>query len=165
MNQSKIKGQLDHWLAEFVEANNSELANWPPCPYAKAARLSGMIGTVFCEVFEFNSVIRESMEQLQNKDVIVICFDHNMINPVELQSWVAEMNQMLMPMDYVILEDHPDAPEYVNQVKMNFGHCGLLVVQKLTKLNNAADRLRSQGYYDSWNQRELDQVVSWRYKK
>jgi hypothetical protein len=48
---------------------------------------------------------------------------------------------------------------------MNFGHCGLLVVQKITKLNNAADRLRSQGYYDSWNQRELDQVVSWRYKK
>ena len=165
MDQTKIKAQLDHWLVEFVEANNSELTNWPPCPYAKAARLSGMIGTVFCEVFEFNSVIRESMEQLQNKDVIVVCFDHNMINPVELQYWVAEMNQMLMPMDYVILEDHPDAPEYVNQVKMNFGHCGLLVVQKLTKLNNAADKIRSQGYYNSWNQRELDQVVSWRYEK
>jgi hypothetical protein len=71
MDQTKIKAQLDHWLTEFVEANNSELTDWPPCPYAKAARLSGMISTVFCEVVEFNSVIQESIEQLQNKDVII----------------------------------------------------------------------------------------------
>lgn len=165
MDQQKIKTELDRWLVEFVEVNNSALNNWPPCPYAKAARLSGMIGTVFCEVSEFDSVVRESIEQLQHKDVIVVCFDHNMIDPVELQSWVAGMNKMLMSMDYVILEDHPNAPEYVNQLKMNFGHCGLLVIQRLSKLNNAADKLRSLGYYDSWNQRALDEVVSWRYEK
>ena len=162
MDQPKIKAELDRWLVEFVEANSSALNNWPPCPYAKSARLSGMIGTVFCEVSEFDSVLRESIQQLQHKDVIVICFDHNMIDPVELQSWVEGMNKMLMPGDYVILEDHPDAPEYVNQVKMNFGHCGLLVVQKLSKLNTASDRLRSQGYYDVWDQAALDQVVTWR---
>jgi hypothetical protein len=45
---------------------------------------------------------------------------------------------------------------------MNFGHCGLLVVQKLDKLNTASDQLRDKGYYNHWDQAAIDQVVSWR---
>jgi len=134
MDQLKIKAELDKWMVEFVEANHAQLGNWAPCPYAKAARLSGMISTKFCEVSELYDVVRESIETLENKDVVVICFDHESISPEQLQEFVAGMNKTLMPIDYVILEDHPDAPEYVNGVKMNFGHCGLLVIQKLSKL-------------------------------
>jgi hypothetical protein len=164
MDQQKIKSELDRWLVEFVETNNSHLGNWPPCPYAKAARLSGMISTKFATVLELMDVIRESSDTLENKDVVVICFDHNNISPEDLQEFVIAMNKTLMPANYVILEDHPDAPEYVNGVKMNFGHCGLLVIQKLNKLNTASDKLKSQGYYDSWDRKALDEVVSWRYE-
>jgi hypothetical protein len=165
MDQLKIKAELDKWLVEFVEANHPQLKNWAPCPYARAARLSGMISTKFCEVSELYDVVRESLLTLEQKDVVVVCFDHHMINPVELQVLVTDINRMLMPIDYVILEDHPDAPEFVNSVKMNFGMCGLLVIQKLSKLNNAADKLKSQGYYDTWDQKSLDDVVTWRYEK
>jgi hypothetical protein len=165
MDQLKIKSQLDQWMVEFVEANHSQLNNWAPCPYAKAARLTGMISTKFCEVSELYDVVRESVDTLATKDVVVVCFDHNTISPEHLQEFVAGMNKTLMPADYVILEDHPDSPEYVNGVKMNFGHCGLLVIQKLSKLNNAADKLKSQGYYDTWDQKSLDDVVTWRYEK
>lgn len=164
MNQLEIKHKLDQWLVEFVETNNSKLNDWPPCPYARAARLGNMISVVFAVPMEFVDVVRESMETLQHKDVVVVCFDHHNISPEDLQEFVASMNKTLMPADYVILEDHPDAPEYVNGVKMNFGHCGLLVLQKLSKLNNAADKLKSQGYYDSWDQKALDEVVTWRYE-
>jgi hypothetical protein len=164
MDQAHIKSELDRWLVEFVETGRPELGNWPPCPYAKAARLSGMIGTKFATVTEFVDVIRESVDTLTSKDVVVVCFDHNTISPEHLQEFVQSMNKMLMPTDYVILEDHPDAPEYVNGVKMNFGLCGLLVIQRLSKLNNAADKLRSQGYYDSWDPKALTEVVTWRYE-
>lgn len=165
MDQQKIKAELDQWLTEFVEANNPALGDWPPCPYAKAARLSGMISVKFATALEFVDVIRESMDTLQIKDVVVVCFDHNNISPEHLQEFVVDMNKTLMPADYVILEDHPDAPEYVNGVKMNFGYCGLLVLQKLSKLNTAADKLRAQGYYDAWDQKSLEEVVLWRYEK
>lgn len=165
MDQNKIKQQLDQWMIEFVETNNAELNNWPPCPYAKAARLGNMIGVKFAAVSEFVEVIRESIDTLVNKDVVVICFDHNTISPEHLQEFVVGMNNTLMPTDYVILEDHPDAPEYVNGVRMNFGLCGLLVLQKLSKLNTASDKLKSQGYYDTWDQKSLDDVVTWRYEK
>ena len=165
MDQVKIKTELDRWLVEFVEASNPALGTWPPCPYAKAARLSGMIQVKFAGVLELVDVIRESITTLENKDVVVICFDHETISPEDLQEFVAGMNKTLMPTNYVILEDHPNAPEYVNQVKMNFGLCGLLVMQKLDKLNTASDKLRTQGYYDTWDQRAVDEVVTWRYEK
>lgn len=165
MNQQQIKDRLNQWMIEFVEASNSQLNDWPPCPYARAARLGNMISVVFAEPMEFVPVVRESMANLEHKDVVVVCFDHHNISPEDLQEFVASMNTMLMPTDYVILEDHPDSPEYVNGVKMNFGLCGLLVIQRLSKLNNAADKLKSQGYYDTWDQAALDEVVTWRYEK
>lgn len=165
MNQDQIKSALDQWMVEFVEKSNPALDGWPPCPYAKAARLGNMISVCFSEVPEFMDSIQQSIEELQHKDVVVVCFDHHNISPELLQEFVSGMNRTLMPQDYVILEDHPDTPEYVNGVRMNFGLCGLLVIQKLSKLNNAADKLKSQGYYDTWDQVALDEVVSWRYLK
>lgn len=165
MDQVKIKQQLDQWMMEFVEEANPALDNWAPCPYARAARLNNMISVVFATPTEFVEVVQESIEKLEHKDVVVVCFDHRLIDPVSLQEFVVGMNSTLMPADYVILEDHPDAPEYVNGVKMNFGQCGLLVLQKLSKLNTASDKLKSQGYYKSWDQKSLAEVVSWRSEK
>ena len=165
MNQILIAEQLNQWLQEFVEQPNSGLRDWPPCPYARQALINNKISIKFCEVFEFMDVIRESLETLEEKDVVVICFNHNQIDPVSLQEYVVGVNKTLMPANYVILEDHPDSPEFVNGVKMNFGLCGLLILQKLDKLNTAADQLREKGYYDTWDQAALDSVVAWRYYK
>ena len=38
-----------------------------------------------------------------------------------------------------------------------------MVLQRLSKLNAAADQLREKGYYDTWSKESLDDVVNWRY--
>ena len=135
-----------------------------PCPFARQARVNNNISIKFASVAELTQAVHESIEELESKEVVVVCFDHNNINPVELQEYVEGMNKTLMTENYVILEDHPWTPEYINGVCMNFGHCGLLVIQKLDKLNKASDQLREKGYYKPWSQEDLDSVVSWRYK-
>ena len=164
MNQTDIVEKLTKWMTEFVEVPNEKLGSFPPCPYARQARINNNIDIKFAEISEFSDMVRESKTTLENKEVVVVCFNHHNINPVELQEWVSKMNEMLMPMNYVILEDHPHSPEYVNGIHMNFGECGLLVIQKLNKLNNASDLLREKGYYANWSQQDLDSVVTWRYK-
>jgi hypothetical protein len=72
------------------------------------------------------------------------------------------MNTELLKQNYVVLEDHPDNVEIINGVRMNFGLAGLLVVQKLDKLQQAAELLKSKGYYSCWSEAELDSVVTWR---
>lgn len=164
MNQIEIVEKLTKWMTEFVEMPNDKLGNWPPCPYARQARVNNKISIKFSTVDEFTDVVRESFDTLEDKEVVVICFDHRTVNPDFLKNLVEDMNHVLMPMNYVILEDHPDALEYVNGVKMNFGECGLLVLQKLDKLNKASEQLKEKGYYESWSQEELDEVVTWRSK-
>jgi hypothetical protein len=161
-NKEEITVQLNTWLETFVEQPHPALGNWAPCPYARAARLGNKIEIIFTRWDTLTLTVENYLYALEEKDVLVICFDHKKITSDRLENLVKQHNKSLMPRNYVILEDHPDTIEYVNGVHMNFGHCGLLVVQKLDKLNTASDQLRNKGYYTHWDSTALDQVVSWR---
>jgi hypothetical protein len=82
--------------------------------------------------------------------------------PESLAIIVAGMNQALMKVNVVALEDHPDIKESINGVDMNFGLCGLLLVQNLDKLNTASRQLKEKGYYRTWSLDNLNDVVNWR---
>ena len=49
---------------------------------------------------------------------------------------------------------------------MNNGKYAIVFIQKLDKLNEASDYLKSKTkYYDVWSQENLDDVVTWRKDK
>lgn len=147
-------------MINFVEVPNPDLGGWAPCPYARQARLLNKINVRFSNDLE--TEINECLSDLDNYDVVIICFDSAILSAGEVQDLVESLNKELMKNDFVILEDHPDIPEYVNNIHMNFGECGLLVIQRLSKLNTASSLLEKKGYYETWNQQEFDFVVSWR---
>jgi hypothetical protein len=159
MDEQSIRQQLEHWLANFVEQPNPLLNNWPPCPYARQARLSKQILTVFDSPLE----IAQYTNRLDDYDVVVLCFDHTLFSANQIELFTTHVNSILMWQDCVVLYDHPDSEEFINGAKMNFGKCGLLIFQRLSKLNTAADQLREKGYYHTWSQENLDEVVNWRY--
>jgi hypothetical protein len=164
LNETLITNAFQHWMENFVEQPHPALGNWAPCPFARKARITQQIRLVFSEVTELKTQVWQALSGLDHQEVAVVCFDHHEVSAVTLSAWVQLWNQELMSQDYVILEDHPDDPEHIHGVPMNFGVCGLLLIQKLSKLNQASDQLRAKGYYQVWAQSELDQVVTWRYK-
>ena len=152
-------------MINFVEVPNPKLGDWAPCPYARQARLNNKIEIVYSPHDIIPAIVEQNLHKLEDKDVVIVYFDHKMIQPDALTELVRVYNDsFLMPRNYVALEDHPDLDEYVNGVKMNFGECGLLIVSNLDKLNEASDKIRKKDYYKHWSQEELDSVVSWRYK-
>jgi hypothetical protein len=159
MDEQSIKLKLNQWLVDFVEKPNSLLNNWSPCPYARQARVADRIHVVFDSPLE----IAQYISELDTHDVVVLCFDHTKFSASQIELFAKHINSILIWRDYVVLEDHPDSEEFVNGAKMNFGECGLMILQRLSKLNTAADQLRDKGYYDTWSQDNLDQVVNWRY--
>lgn len=164
MNREEIIKKLNKWMIDFVEVPNVKLGNWSPCPFARQARVNNTIEILFADYNEIYKSIEEATGLLQSKEVVVICFDHTQVDPNALQNFVSTSNKILMLDNIVILEDHPDSPEYINGVCMNFGECGLIIVQKLDKLNKYSDQLREKGYYQVWSAEDLDSVVNWRYK-
>lgn len=159
MNQAEIHDALTQWLVTFVEQPNPLLNNWPPCPYARQARLNNKIHIVFDSPLEIENYVTF----LDNYDVVVLCFDHAVFSASQIELFTKHINSILMWEDYVVLEDHPDSEEFINGVKMNFGKCGLMILQRLSKLNMASDQLREKGYYETWSEENLDDVVNWRY--
>lgn len=159
MDQEQVRKKLTQWLINFVENPNPLLGNWAPCPYARQARLANKIHVVFDSPLE----IANYVTFLDDYDVVVLCFDPADYSAGQVELFTKHINSILMWQDFVVLEDHPDSTEMVAEVCMNFGECGLMVLQKLTKINQAADLLRAKGYYDGWSEENLSQVVNWRY--
>ena len=161
-NKEQIVQDLTDWMKDFVEKPNPLLNNWAPCPYARQARIADKIAIIFSDHLKLTSTVEKNLPLLENKDVFIVCFDHTAISADEISELVKTHNKLLMKKDVVVLEDHPDSIEMLNGVEMNFGKCGLLLVQKLSKLSTASDQLREKGYYDNWpNENYLD-VVAWR---
>lgn len=163
MTPQEVEEQLLTWIKSFVEQPHPLMNGWPVCPYARQARISN------------NIVIKPGTDPLTDglslldyqwtKEVIVFWYQPNTWDADEFIARVGQLNQQLLPKDIVALEDHPDAEEIVSGIRMNFGVCPLVILQKNSSLNQAADQLKSKGYYDTWSQEDIDKIVTWRYNK
>ena len=146
-------------MEEFVEVPHPSLGGWPPCPFARQARLSRNI-----DIRQGSNVYKDCTSLVDydwKKEVIV--FWYTAIDPESFIDGVNRANEILLPNDIVALEDHPDTKEIIAGIKMNFVVCPIIVLQKNSKLNQAADQLKEKGYYHSWSQEDIDKIVSWRY--
>jgi hypothetical protein len=162
MNHSNVEAELFKWMEEFVETPHPNLGTWPPCPYARQARLTNNI-----ELRQGNEPYADCLSTVNDnwdKEVIIYWYDHTKIPVENFLADVNNANHLLISEDIVALEDHPNVQEIVSGVKMNFGYCAIIVIQKNSKLNHAADQLRSKGYYDTWSKSDIDKIVSWRLK-
>ena len=80
----------------------------------------------------------------------------------KLSELIKSMNDVLMPANYVILEDHPDDLEIVNGISMNQGTYALALVQSLSDLNAKAKIMADKGFYDSRPEDYLEQLFQHR---
>lgn len=165
MDERQLRGQLNDWIVNFVGKRNKLLNNWPPCPFARKALASNLVEVMFKQPDrDLESWITSNLYKLGTMDVLIYCIDTKEISHESLANKVDILNQLLKKYDYVLLEDHPDRVEELNGVVMNFGHCTLVLAQKLSKLNDASKELEELGYYKNWPKENLDYVVNWRNK-
>lgn len=160
LDQNTVESALLKWMEEFVEVPHPSLGGWPPCPYARQARLSNNI-----DIRQGVDPYSDCLSLLYydwSKEVVVFWYDE--VEPTMFVEDVDRANGILLSKDIVALEDHPATEEIVSGIKMNFGYFPIIVLQKNSKLNEAADQLRSKGYYNTWSQEDLDKIVTWRYK-
>ena len=152
-----MKDDIQKWLDDFVTQPNPLLNGFPPCPYARAAIVD------YVETDHVSNSLEHLLENW-NDDIQVVCLYTATENytPEGLSYIVKEFNKVAMSKDIVALEDHPDDEEDVNGVKMNFGKCIIILVQRLSKINEASHMLKEKGYYDVWSKENLDDVVNWR---
>ena len=151
---------IKQWVEEFVSVKHETL-NIIPCPFAKQALMNDTIKYVSTE--RIGESLADLIDAWTDKwEVVVLYTDTELYTASEVSDIVERFNKLAMPRDIVALEDHPDDPEILNGVEMNFGKAILVLVQRLSKLNKASAILKKRGYYDNWPEENYTDVVKWR---
>ena len=155
MELEQVKQDIEHWIKNFVEVPHPALGGWPPCPYARAARIRNSY-EVFLGNDPYFDLKNRARWGLNNKEVIIYVYNPEEWNHVQLSSSIASSNQeYLLRNNLIALEDHPSDPEIINDVCMNQGTYALALVQSLSDLNERARTIARQGFYHNWPEEYL----------
>ena len=157
-----VQAKIDilNWITGFVEKPNPALNGWPPCPYARKARLAGLVdirtGTA-------DPIADLASISLGDYEVVAYYYDPQDFSAEEFDQLVQQLNNdFLSPKGLFALADHPEAVETVNGVVMNQGTYALIFIQSLDKLNHFARLLGKQGYYNGWPEPYLQELFAGR---
>jgi len=132
LTQLSVEQALLTWMAEFVEKPHPNLGGWPPCPFARQARLSKNID-IRAGIDPYADGV-SLLDYTWDKEVVIFWYDHTQYPGPEFAETIKTLNQTLLPNNVVALEDHPDIDETISGIKMNFGHCAIVVLQQNDKL-------------------------------
>lgn len=148
MNISQARADILSWIENFVERPNVALNGWPPCPYARRARLAGLVEIRAGGAAPYSDL---RLVDMDHHDVIILVYEPSKFVPDEFDAEVAAANAAyLIGKDLIALADHPGSPEYVNGVCMNQQQWAMVFIQNLTKLDLAAQDLARKGFYRDW---------------
>lgn len=150
MDIDQVTASIEHWIQHFVEVPHPALGGWPPCPYARSARLKQSYQVLLGNdpLFDLKQRGRWGMYQWE---VVIYVYDPQQWSAKVIHSNVAAANEnWLHQNDMIALEDHPDDPEIVNGVCMNQGQYALILVQSLSDLDRRAKAMAERGFYHNW---------------
>jgi hypothetical protein len=151
---------LAKWIVETLSQPHQILNDLPICPFAKNAYLENRV-----KIIEVTDYVTEITDQLtlwdDEYEVVVFVCPHD-VPAAEFVENVGRLNEKFMPLNLVLLEDHIDLEEKIDELVFNNGKYNIILVQRLDKLNQAAEKLHKTAYYKHWPKDYYEQVVSWR---
>lgn len=157
-----IQARIDvmNWITGFVEKPNPGLNDWPPCPFARRARLNNEFDLRQGQTTPYADLQQALLEPYT---VIAYVYDPKLITANEFNTQIQLLNQeFLVKRDIIALADHPDSREEVNGVCMNQGTWAIAFIQPLSKLNSFAQQLVPKGYYNNWPEEYLKGLFEFR---
>lgn len=155
LNIDQVQADIESWLINFVEVPHPALGGFPPCPYARAARMKKSYQVVIGSDPYFDLKNRGRWG-LGDREVWIYVYDPVQWNYQQFSTSLHSANQEhLLHRDIIALEDHPEDAEIVNGVSMNQGRYAMALVQSLTDLNSKAAAMAQRGFYHAWPEQYL----------
>jgi hypothetical protein len=150
LDLTTVKQDIEHWITTFVEVPHPALGGWPPCPYAKKARLERDFD-VRVGMDPYFDLVNLARDGLGSKSVVIYAYNPVQWNYAQFSFSLRAANEnYLLQQDILALEDHPADPEIVNGVSMNQGTYAMALCQSITDLNQKAQHMASKGFYNTW---------------
>jgi hypothetical protein len=150
LDLNQVKQDIKNWIENFVEVPHPALGGWPPCPYAKKARLERDFD-VRIGMDPYFDLVNLARDGFGGKSVVIFVYDPVAWSYEQFAFSLRAANEnYLLKQDILALEDHPEDPEIVNGISMNQGTYAMAMCQSVSDLNGRARHMASKGFYDTW---------------
>ena len=160
-NKESIKNEIRSWSREQLEPPNPDFNNIPACPYAKKAWDDKKVKFAFKTELYDNDVIYEYLENWDDSIDLVILVDTNFAEETEdfhdnldfINENISE--NVFKDKDLWVMGFHPydDANELIDDGTFKGAsdiEYAIIFVQRLSKLQEASNKLVDKGYYDHY---------------
>jgi hypothetical protein len=159
--EKAIVEEIMQWSETALEKPSPQFNNLPPCPYARKALMDEKVAILF-KYDDSYQVLYSCVSQFDdNFDLAIIVDLYNDKSAYDFHEYLESLNEaisngMFIDKDIWVMGFHPDddvsetaqetAIEAITDTEYS-----MIFVQRLTVLQEAADKLDKKGYYDSYN--------------
>ena len=156
--ERKIEAEIREWSSSIIEIPNPNFKNIPTCPYAKTAWEKNLVKIVFDHEGRDAKLLKYLSSYDDDYDLIIIVDTDYEEDQEAFHDSIGEVNELISKdvwgnSDLWIMGFHPyddenDALDSESFEPISDYSYGLIFVQRLSFLQEAANKLELQGYYN-----------------
>lgn len=150
------------WSKAALEKPSVFFNGLPPCPFAKNAWLEDKVSITFKKEDSYQTLYSSISRYDDAFDLAIIVDLKNTKNPEDFHDYLNDLNDrisegMFIDKDIWVMGFNPeDEPsDFVEDVNFNYDiddEYSMIFVQRLSKLQEAANKLDKKGYYGSYEE-------------
>jgi hypothetical protein len=156
-----IVKEIMQWSETALEQPSPYFNNLPPCPYARKAFMDEKVAILFKYDDSYQALYSCISQFDDTFDVAIIIDLCNDKIPEDFHEYFESINEAIangifIDKDVWVMGFHSDdePSDFVQDIEFNYEeeteYC-MIFVQRLSKLQEAADKLDKKGYYDSYD--------------
>ena len=174
IQEHKIFKEIKSWSKYALETPNKNYNNLPSCPYAKSAWKNDKVGFAL-KTTESYDIVYTLINKFHDSKDLVIVVDLSYENNEIFHNNLTILNRLIHEdkfdqNDIWLMGFHPD--DDVNELiddgtfaEIVDEEYALIFVQRLTKLQESANKLMKLGYYDKYyNEYNVEEIYEQRQK-
>ena len=159
--EKAIVEEIMQWSETALEKPSPQFNNLPPCPYARKALMDEKVAILF-KYDDSYQVLYSCVSQFDdNFDLAIIVELYNDKSAYDFHEYLESLNEaisngMFIDKDIWVMGFHPDddvsdAAQETAIEAITDTEYSMIFVQRLTVLQEAADKLDKKGYYDTYD--------------
>lgn len=152
---------VESWIREEVVAPARVSGRFPICPFAGHCIDQESIKLEFCDLLaDLEWRLRLQISEFSNLvSVFILIVPRQEITVAESSRLVEKLRSDFGKNDFALLVDHPDDPGKIGDLPTTNGQYSLFLVQRLSELNAAKDKLLTTDYYRDWSEDYYKKIV------
>lgn len=164
MNTEIIKQDIYDWVVSFIETNH-EFYNhkFPPCPFAKSARLKGMMDIQVWQKGNYKKFVKHYATDMHNNTnftVRILVFPHSMKYRFWMKNTVAKLNTEIAGLDLYAQIGSAIKTTSKYPGILETGPYGIVIINRLSDILSGHQSLLKTDYYKSWSPEHYNAVVT-----